>query len=149
MRDAVQKTTYQEKATSANIPPTCASFDLFENYEDRGKPIQTAVRNFIENKKHEDIFKRLKGDKGIWALLLFGLLSFMPVFSASSNGPQKITVRKRLCLFTKTFMHILIWFELWHQVHRIRTIIIEAFFRENIFATYLVNVTLRWLVVRR
>jgi UDP-N-acetylmuramoylalanine-D-glutamate ligase len=39
MRDAVQKTTYQEKATCATYRLACASFDLFENYEDRGKPI--------------------------------------------------------------------------------------------------------------
>lgn len=46
MSEAVQLAQrLAEKGDSVLLSPACASFDLFENYEDRGKQFKQAVHN--------------------------------------------------------------------------------------------------------
>ena len=46
MEDAVKKSYYAgKKGDTVLLSPACASFDKFENFEDRGRRFKTAVRN--------------------------------------------------------------------------------------------------------
>jgi UDP-N-acetylmuramoylalanine--D-glutamate ligase len=46
MNEAVQAAYYMgEKGDVILLSPACASFDLFENYEERGKAFRQAVKN--------------------------------------------------------------------------------------------------------
>jgi UDP-N-acetylmuramoylalanine--D-glutamate ligase len=47
MDDAVRMAQrLTEKGDTVLLSPACASFDLFENYEDRGNQFKQAVHNF-------------------------------------------------------------------------------------------------------
>jgi len=46
MKDAVNSAYYlAREGESVLLSPACASFDLFENYEDRGNQFKNAVRS--------------------------------------------------------------------------------------------------------
>jgi UDP-N-acetylmuramoylalanine--D-glutamate ligase len=46
MRDAVITAKHiAEKGDAVLLSPACASFDLFQNYEDRGNQFKVAVQN--------------------------------------------------------------------------------------------------------
>jgi UDP-N-acetylmuramoylalanine--D-glutamate ligase len=46
MRDAVNTAKHiAEKGDNVLLSPACASFDLFQNYEDRGNQFKVAVQN--------------------------------------------------------------------------------------------------------
>jgi len=46
MKDAVQTAKHlSEKGDTVLLSPACASFDLFENYEDRGNQFKNEVKN--------------------------------------------------------------------------------------------------------
>lgn len=65
--------------------------------------------------------KSLKGDKGIWAFVaLLAIISFLPVFSASSNLAYKDTgTGNTFSYFAKHFVHIFIGFLVVYQVQKI------------------------------
>jgi hypothetical protein len=52
MRDAViaPLNTLAEKGDAVLLSPACASFDLFQNYEDRGNQFKAAVRGIYKNR---------------------------------------------------------------------------------------------------
>ena len=46
MEEAVRSSYYlAKKGDTVLLSPACASFDLFKNYEDRGRQFKQAVRN--------------------------------------------------------------------------------------------------------
>ena len=48
MKEAVKKAYHLGKnGDTVLLSPACASFDLFENYEDRGRQFKEAVRELI------------------------------------------------------------------------------------------------------
>ncbi|QYJ68557.1 FtsW/RodA/SpoVE family cell cycle protein [Flavobacterium litorale] len=68
----------------------------------------------------KDLIKNLKGDKGIWSfVMLLALISFMPVFSASTNLVYVIGKGSTLGYLVKHLVHIFIGFALIYFVHKV------------------------------
>jgi len=68
----------------------------------------------------KELITNLKGDKGIWAfVMLLALISFMPVFSASSQLVYVIGKGSTIGYLVKHLVHIFIGFGLIYMVHRV------------------------------
>lgn len=67
-----------------------------------------------------ELINNLKGDKGIWSfVMLLALISFMPVFSASTNLVYVIGKGSTIGYLIKHLMHIIIGFGLIYFVHKV------------------------------
>ncbi|NDI99388.1 FtsW/RodA/SpoVE family cell cycle protein [Flavobacterium sp. LaA7.5] len=68
----------------------------------------------------KELIKNLKGDKGIWSfVVLLALISFMPVFSASTNLVYVIGKGSTIGYLVKHLVHIFIGFALIYFVHKV------------------------------
>jgi cell division protein FtsW len=68
----------------------------------------------------KELINNLKGDKGIWSfVMLLALISFMPVFSASTNLVYVIGKGSTIGYLIKHLMHIIIGFALIYFVHKV------------------------------
>ncbi|WP_188621464.1 FtsW/RodA/SpoVE family cell cycle protein [Flavobacterium suaedae] len=68
----------------------------------------------------KNLIKNLKGDKGIWSfVMLLALISFMPVFSASTNLVYVIGKGSTIGYLVKHLVHIFIGFALIYFVHKV------------------------------
>jgi cell division protein FtsW len=68
----------------------------------------------------KELINNLKGDKGIWSfVLLLALISFMPVFSASSNLVYVIGKGSTIGYLVKHLVHIFIGLGLIYLVHKV------------------------------
>jgi cell division protein FtsW len=68
----------------------------------------------------KELINNLKGDKGIWSfVVLLALISFMPVFSASTNLVYVIGKGSAIGYLIKHLMHIFIGFGLIYLVHKV------------------------------
>jgi len=68
----------------------------------------------------KELINNLKGDKGIWSfVMLLALISFMPVFSASSNLVYVIGKGSTIGYLVKHLVHIFIGFGLIYFVHKV------------------------------
>ncbi|WP_027137180.1 FtsW/RodA/SpoVE family cell cycle protein [Gaetbulibacter saemankumensis] len=66
------------------------------------------------------LFKNIKGDRLIWAIAaLLAILSFLPVYSASSNLAYKGGSANTFGFFIKHFMHLFLGFAIMYGVHKI------------------------------
>jgi len=66
------------------------------------------------------IFKNIKGDKAIWAVVaLLALFSFLPVYSASSNLAYLYGDGNTFQFLLKHFAHLLLGFGILYGVHKI------------------------------
>lgn len=71
-------------------------------------------------KRMQDVFKNIKGDKLIWAIVaLLAILSFLPVYSAASNLAYKAGGGNTTSFFIKHFMHLFLGFAIMYGVHKI------------------------------
>ena len=67
-----------------------------------------------------ELINNLKGDKGIWSfVVLLALISFMPVFSASTNLVYVIGKGSTIGYLVKHLVHIFIGFALIYFVHKV------------------------------
>jgi cell division protein FtsW len=68
----------------------------------------------------KELINNLKGDKGIWSfVMLLALISFMPVFSASTNLVYVIGKGSTIGYLVKHLVHIFIGFGLVYLVHKV------------------------------
>ncbi len=66
------------------------------------------------------VFKHIKGDKTIWAVVgLLALFSFLPVYSASSNLAYLYGDGNTIKFLLKHFAHLLLGFAILYGVHKI------------------------------
>jgi len=67
-----------------------------------------------------DIVTKLRGDKGIWAIVfLLALISFLPVYSASTNLVYVIGKGSTLGYLMKHFGHLFLGFAIIYFVHKV------------------------------
>jgi len=77
-------------------------------------------RHRTKNKTMKELINNLKGDKGIWSfVMLLALISFMPVFSASTNLVYVIGKGSTIGYLIKHLVHIFIGFGLIYFVHKV------------------------------
>lgn len=68
----------------------------------------------------KELINNLKGDKGIWSfVMLLALISFMPVFSASSNLVYVVGKGSTIGYLMKHLVHVFIGFALIYFVHKV------------------------------
>lgn len=68
----------------------------------------------------KELINNLKGDKGIWSfVMLLALISFMPVFSASTNLVYVIGKGSTIGYLIKHLVHVFIGFGLIYLVHKV------------------------------
>jgi len=68
----------------------------------------------------EDIFKNIKGDRLIWAIVaLLAIFSFLPVYSAASNLAYVGGNGNTFAYFLKHFMHLFLGFAIMYGIHKI------------------------------
>ena len=68
----------------------------------------------------QTLFKNIKGDRLIWAIVaLLAILSFLPVYSAASNLAYKGGGSNTFTFFVKHFMHLFLGFVIMYGVHKI------------------------------
>jgi Bacterial cell division membrane protein len=66
------------------------------------------------------VFKHIKGDKTIWAVVgLLALFSFLPVYSASSNLAYLYGDGNTIKFLLKHFAHLLLGFAILYGIHKI------------------------------
>lgn len=66
------------------------------------------------------VFKNIKGDRLIWAIVtLLAIFSFLPVYSSSSNLAYSASSGSTFSFFVKHFMHLFLGFAIMYGVHRV------------------------------
>ncbi|RXJ49810.1 FtsW/RodA/SpoVE family cell cycle protein [Gelidibacter gilvus] len=66
------------------------------------------------------IYKNIKGDRLIWAIVaLLAIFSFLPVYSSSSNLAYTASSGSTFSFFVKHFMHLFLGFVIMYGVHRV------------------------------
>ena len=68
----------------------------------------------------KDVFKQIKGDKAIWAIVtLLAIFSFLPVYSAASNLAYTAGNSNTFSFFMKHFMHLFLGFVIMFGIHKV------------------------------
>ncbi|MBA6153453.1 FtsW/RodA/SpoVE family cell cycle protein [Gelidibacter maritimus] len=66
------------------------------------------------------IYKNIKGDRLIWAIVaLLAIFSFLPVYSSSSNLAYSASSGSTFSFFVKHFMHLFLGFAIMYGIHRV------------------------------